>query len=60
MNQPAAHSSSSGIPFPRAPQVIFSNWLEALHQSGSSSAIQTVYSMAVQADVATTQIYTHV
>src|SRR5204863_7436332 len=39
---------SSGMPFARTPQIIFTNWREALHQSGLSSGIQTVYSMAVQ------------
>src|SRR6266576_2693310 len=39
---------STGMPFPRTPQIIFTNWREALHQSGLSSGIQTVYSMAVQ------------
>jgi len=48
MNQPVARSTSSGIPFPRTPQVIFANWSEALQQSGLSSGIRTVYSMAVQ------------
>ena len=48
MHQPVVPSASSGIPFPRAPQIIFTNWREALHQSGLSSGIQTLYSMAVQ------------
>jgi len=41
-------AASSGAPFPRTPQIIFANWREALHQSGLSSGIQTVYSMAAQ------------
>src|SRR6059058_2764751 len=48
MNQSIAPVASSGTPFPRTPQIIFANWREALHQSGLSSGIQTVYSMAVQ------------
>jgi hypothetical protein len=49
MNQDAAaHSASSGAPFPRTPQIIFANWREALHQSGLSAGIQTLYSMAIQ------------
>src|SRR5215471_15428412 len=49
MSQANADTASSGTPFPRTPQIIFANWREALHQSGLSSAIQTVYAMAVQA-----------
>jgi integron integrase len=39
---------SSGVPFPRTPEIIFNNWREVLHQSGLSSGIQSVYAMAVQ------------
>src|SRR5215470_3140231 len=48
MNQAGAPATSSGTPFPRTPQIIFANWREALHQSGLSSGIQTVYRLAVQ------------
>ena len=48
MNQSIAPVASSRTPFPRTPQIIFANWREALHQSGLSSGIQTVYSLAVQ------------
>ena len=48
MNQPSATVDSSGVPFPRTPEIIFANWREALHQSGLSSGMQTVHSMAVQ------------
>ena len=47
MNQATAPAASSGMPFPRTPEIIFANWREALHQSGLSSGIQTVYAMAV-------------
>ena len=40
--------SNSGLPFPRVPAVVFANWLEALHQSGLSAGIRTVYAMAVR------------
>jgi hypothetical protein len=40
-------SASSGLPFPRVPDVIFCNWREALHRSRLSPGIQTVYSMAI-------------
>jgi integron integrase len=39
---------SGRAPFPRTPQIIFSNWRETLYQSGLSSGIQTVYSLAIQ------------
>src|SRR6266567_7451530 len=48
MNQASATAAGSGTPFPRTPEIIFANWREALHHSGLSSGIQTVYSMAVQ------------
>jgi len=48
MNQAISPAASSGMPFPRTPQIIFANWREALHQSGTSADIQTVYSLAVQ------------
>src|SRR5271165_5290426 len=37
----------SGLPFPTAPEVIFTNWREALHRSGLSPGMQAVYTMAV-------------
>jgi hypothetical protein len=37
----------TGLPFPKTPEVIFTNWLEALHRSGLSLAVQTVYAMAI-------------
>ncbi len=48
MNQATPPAASSGMPFPTTPQIIFANWREVLHQSGLSSGLQTVYSMAVQ------------
>src|SRR5262245_11029041 len=48
MNEATTPIPSTGLPFPRTPQIIFANWREALHQSGLSSGFQTVYSMAVQ------------
>jgi hypothetical protein len=30
-----------GLPFPKTPEIIFTNWPEALHQSGLSAAVQT-------------------
>jgi hypothetical protein len=47
MSEPTAAAFSSGLPFPRVPEIIFSNWREALHQSRLSPGIQTVYSMAI-------------
>jgi hypothetical protein len=44
---PQPHSTPN-TPFPRTPQIIFANWREALHQTGLSPGIQTVYRMAVQ------------
>lgn len=38
---------SSGLPFPRAPEIIFANWREALHHSRLSPGIQTVYDLAI-------------
>ncbi len=38
---------ASGLPFPTAPEVIFTNWREALHRSGLTPAMQAVYSLAV-------------
>ena len=48
MNKAAESVVSSGVPFPRTPQIIFANWREALNGSGLSPGIQTVYTMAVQ------------
>ena len=36
------------IPFTTAPQIIFTNWHEALHRSGLSATIRTVYAMAIE------------
>ena len=47
MINPDAPIVLSGLPFPRVPDIIFSHWREALHQSRLSPGIQTVYSMAV-------------
>ncbi len=45
---PETHPSHpSDLPFPMAPEIIFANWREALHQAGLSPAIQTVYAMAL-------------
>lgn len=38
---------SSGAPFPTVPEIIFANWREALHHSGLSPGMQTVYSLAL-------------
>jgi integron integrase len=38
---------ASGLPFPTAPEVIFTNWREALHRSGLTPGMQAVYTMAV-------------
>jgi len=48
MNQPVVPAPAAAAPFPRAPQIIFANWSEALHQSGLSSGIRTLYAMAIQ------------
>ena len=48
MHQPVTSPASTGTPFPRTPQIIFPNWREALHQSGLSPGLQTVYALAVQ------------
>src|SRR6478752_1791727 len=48
MNEASATPASSAMPFPRTPQIIFANWREALHRSGLSAGIQTIYSMAVE------------
>ena len=47
MTQASAPTASAGLPFPRLPEIIFSNWREALHQSRFSAGIQTVYEMVV-------------
>ena len=38
---------ASGLPFPTAPEVIFTNWREALHRSGLSPGLQALYTLAV-------------
>ena len=38
---------ASGLPFPTAPEVIFTNWREVLHRSGLTPGMQAVYTMAV-------------
>ena len=44
---PESSTAAGGAPFPRVPDLIFTNWREALHNSGLSSGVQTVYGMAV-------------
>jgi integron integrase len=41
------HVPASGLPFPTAPEVIFTNWREVLHRSGLSPGMQAVYTLAV-------------
>ena len=60
MNPASAPAAASGTPFPRTPQMIFTNWREALHHSGLSSGIRTVYGMAVEGYLDYCEIYTHV
>jgi len=48
MNEATEPAPSSGTLFPRTPQIIFANWREALHDSGLSPGIRTVYAIAVQ------------
>ena len=43
---PSSHPAS-GLPFPTVPEVIFTNWREALHGSGLTPAMQAVYTLAV-------------
>ena len=38
---------ASGLPFPTVPEVIFANWREALHRSGLTPGMQSVYTVAV-------------
>jgi hypothetical protein len=38
---------ASGLPFPTAPEVIFTDWREALHRSGLTPSMQAVYTLAV-------------
>ena len=38
---------ASGLPFPTAPEVIFTNWREVLHGTGLTPGMQAVYTMAV-------------
>ena len=33
---------ASGLPFPTTPEVIFTNWREALHASGLTPGMQSV------------------
>ena len=40
-------STGSGVPFPTTPEVIFANWREALHRSGLTSGMQSVYALAL-------------
>ena len=42
MTNPAGSTASSGLPFPKTPEIIFANWPEALHQSRFSPGIQAV------------------
>ena len=39
--------SASDLPFPTAPEVIFTNWREALHGSGLTPGMQSVYALAL-------------
>ncbi len=39
--------TSPGTPFPTVPEVIFTNWREALHRSGLSSGLQRAYALAL-------------
>lgn len=41
-----AQIPASGLPFPTAPEVIFTNWVEVLHRSGLTPSMQAVYTMA--------------
>ncbi len=43
--QPQAPASA--VPFPTAPEVIFTNWREALHRSGLTPGMQAVYTLVV-------------
>ena len=43
----AQSDSSSLVPFPTAPDIIFANWREALHHSGLSPAMKSLYSLAL-------------
>ena len=36
---------ASGLPFPNTPEVIFTNWREALHASGLTPGTQSVYAL---------------
>ncbi len=47
MNPAPTPAAPSPAPFPRVPEIIFTNWPEALHRSGLSAGLQTVYTMAV-------------
>jgi hypothetical protein len=47
MQPPPPPSASSGTPFPAVPEVIFTNWREALHQSGLSPGMQSVFALAL-------------
>ena len=38
---------ASGLPFPTAPEVIFTNWREALHRSGLTPGMKSVYALAL-------------
>ena len=38
---------ASGLPFPTAPEVIFTHWREVLHGSGLTPGMQAVYTLAV-------------
>ncbi|HOX55884.1 MAG TPA: hypothetical protein P5205_03605 [Candidatus Paceibacterota bacterium] len=41
------HVPASGLPFPSTPEIIFTNWREALHRSGLTPGMQAVYTLAV-------------
>jgi len=38
---------ASGLPFPTTPEIIFANWREALHRSGLTPGMKSVYALAL-------------
>jgi len=47
MNDTSTPSTAPDLPFPWVPDVIVTNWREALHLAGLSAGVQTGYSMAI-------------